>query len=168
MYALAPHVQGFATEAVARPSFYSVYIDREGVHLGFFEQRQHVSVFGQVVLHRLGRGASEARIFWRDVLRNSLLPAITMAGLLFGELVGGAVVTETVFGRAGLGSLTVNAVSSRDTPVLLGVVLIAATAYVVINLIVDLLYPVLDVRLRDQATAETADTPATTAKEAVR
>lgn len=114
------------------------------------------------------RGASEARIFWRDVLRNSLLPAITMAGLLFGELVGGAVVTETVFGRAGLGSLTVNAVSSRDTPVLLGVVLIAATAYVVINLIVDLLYPVLDVRLRDQATAETADTLATTAKEAVR
>lgn len=95
------------------------------------------------------RGASEARIFWRDVLRNSLLPAITMAGLLFGELVGGAVVTETVFGRAGLGSLTVNAVSSRDMPVLLGVVLIAATAYVLINLIVDLLYPVLDVRLRD-------------------
>ena len=73
-----------------------------------------------------------------------------------------------VFGRAGLGSLTVNAVSSRDMPVLLGVVLIAATAYVVINLIVDLLYPVLDVRLRDQATAETANTPATTAKEAVR
>ena len=91
-----------------------------------------------------------------------------MAGLLFGELVGGAVVTETVFGRAGLGSLTVNAVSSRDMPVLLGVVLIAATAYVVINLIVDLLYPVLDVRLRDQAAAETANTPATTAKEAVR
>lgn len=126
------------------------------------------------------RGASEARIFWRDVLRNSLLPAITMAGLLFGELVGGAVVTETVFGRAGLGSLTVNAVSSRDMPVLLGVVLIAATAYVVINLIVDLLYPVLDVRLRDQAAAQTATTPAaleeqtaahtpaTTAKEAVR
>ena len=88
-----------------------------------------------------------------------------MAGLLFGELVGGAVVTETVFGRAGLGSLTVNAVSSRDTPVLLGVVLIAATAYVVINLIVDLLYPVLDVRLRDAGNA--TDT-ANTAKEAVR
>ena len=131
------------------------------------------------------RGASEARIFWRDVLRNSLLHAITMAGLLFGELVGGAVVTETVFGRAGLGSLTVNAVSSRDMPVLLGVVLIAATAYVVINLIVDLLYPVLDLRLRESTTgtagadtapsttdtataAETADPATTTAKEGVR
>ena len=101
------------------------------------------------------RGASESRIFWRDVLRNALLPAITMAGLLFGELVGGAVVTETVFGRAGLGQLTVNAVSSRDMPVLLGVVLIAAAAYVLINLIVDLLYPVLDVRLRDAASTAT-------------
>lgn len=101
------------------------------------------------------RGATEARIFWNNVLRNALLPALTMAGLLFGELVGGAVVTETVFGRAGLGSLTVNAVSSRDMPVLLGVVLIAATAYVVINLIVDLLYPVLDVRLRQPAKTST-------------
>lgn len=102
------------------------------------------------------RGASESRIFWRDVLRGALLPAITMAGLLFGELVGGAVVTETVFGRAGLGTLTVNAVSSRDTPVLLGVVLIAATSYVIINLIIDLLYPVLDVRLRETTVKERA------------
>lgn len=94
------------------------------------------------------RGASETRIFWSDVLRNALLPALTMAGLLFGELVGGAVVTETVFGRTGLGSMVVTAVSNRDTPVLLGVVLIAAVAYVTINLIIDLLYPVLDVRLR--------------------
>ncbi|QPK83604.1 ABC transporter permease [Corynebacterium qintianiae] len=98
------------------------------------------------------RGATETRIFWRDVLQNSLLPAVTMAGLLFGELVGGAVVTETVFGRPGLGSLVVTAVSNRDTPVLLGVVLIAAAAYVVINLVVDLLYPVLDVRLRGKVT----------------
>ena len=97
------------------------------------------------------------------MLRNALLPAITMAGLLFGELVGGAVVTETVFGRAGLGQLTVNAVSSRDMPVLLGVVLIAAAAYVLINLIVDLMYPVLDVRLRD-----TASTPTEKAKEGAK
>lgn len=107
------------------------------------------------------RGATETRIFWRDILRNALLPAVTMAGLLFGELVGGAVVTETVFGRAGLGALTVNAVSSRDTPVLLGVVLIAATAYVVINLIVDLLYPVLDVRLRKVPNTQAASAPTT-------
>ena len=94
------------------------------------------------------KGASEAWIFWRNVLRNAVLPALTMVGLLFGELVGGAVVTETVFGRAGLGNMTVQAVSNRDTPVLLAVVVIAATVYITINLIVDLLYPVLDVRLR--------------------
>lgn len=94
------------------------------------------------------RGATETRIFFSDVLRNATLPALTMAGLLFGELVGGAVVTETVFGRTGLGSMVVTAVSNRDTPVLLGVVLIAAASYVLINLVVDLLYPVLDVRLR--------------------
>lgn len=99
------------------------------------------------------RGASESWIFWRNVLRNAMLPALTMAGLLFGELVGGAVVTETVFGRNGLGFLTVEAVSNRDTPVLLAVVVIAATLYVTINLIVDLLYPVLDVRLRRKANA---------------
>lgn len=97
------------------------------------------------------KGASEAWIFWRNVLRNAILPALTMVGLLFGELVGGAVVTETVFGRAGLGNMTVQAVSNRDTPVLLAVVVIAATAYIIINLIVDLLYPVLDVRLRRKA-----------------
>lgn len=96
------------------------------------------------------RGAGEARIFWRNVLRNATLPALTMAGLLFGELISGAVVTETVYGRTGLGSLVVTAVSNRDTPVLLGVVLVAAVAYVVINFIVDMLYPVLDVRLRGE------------------
>ena len=94
------------------------------------------------------RGASEMWIFFRNVLRNALLPTLTMAGILFGELVGGAVVTETVFGRAGIGAMTVNAVANRDTPVMLAIVVIAAAIYVLINLIVDLLYPVLDARLR--------------------
>ncbi|MBZ8178259.1 ABC transporter permease subunit [Corynebacterium sp. 3HC-13] len=97
------------------------------------------------------RGASRWWIFSRNIFRNALLPTLTMAGLLFGELVGGAVVTEAVFGRAGIGHLTVNAVANRDTPVLLAVVIIAATTYVIINLIVDLLYPVLDPRLRRKA-----------------
>lgn len=99
------------------------------------------------------RGAGEAWIFWRNILRNAMLPALTMAGLLFGELVGGAVVTEAVFGRAGIGQMTVQAVANRDTPVLLAVVVIAATLYVLINLIVDLLYPVLDPRLRRKVRA---------------
>ncbi len=99
------------------------------------------------------RGAGEGWVFWKNVLRNAMLPTLTMAGLLFGELVGGAVVTEAVFGRAGVGQMTVQAVSNRDTPVLLAVVVIAATAFVLINLLVDLLYPVLDPRLRKKVQA---------------
>lgn len=94
------------------------------------------------------RGAGTAWLLWRAVARNALLPTLTMAGLLFGELVGGAVVTETVFGRPGIGQLTAQAVAGRDTPVLLAVVVISTVAFVVINLVVDLLYPVLDPRLR--------------------
>ncbi|PFG28172.1 ABC transporter permease [Corynebacterium renale] len=102
----------------------------------------------------VARGASRSWVFFRNIMRNALLPAVTMAGLLFGELVGGAVVTEAVFGLQGVGSLTVDAVAYRDTPVLLAVVVFAATTYVIINLIVDLLYPVIDPRLR--ATKKTA------------
>lgn len=94
------------------------------------------------------RGATTSWLLWRNVARNALLPTLTMAGLLFGELVGGAVVTETVFARPGIGQLTAQAVANRDTPVLLAVVVISTVAFVIINLIVDLLYPVLDARLR--------------------
>lgn len=94
------------------------------------------------------RGASTSWLVWRTVARNALVPTLTMAGLLFGELVGGAVVTEAVFARAGLGHLTAQAVANRDTPVLLAVVILSTVVFVAINLVVDLLYPVLDPRLR--------------------
>ena len=96
-----------------------------------------------------------------------MLPALTMAGLTFGELVGGSVVTEAVFARHGIGALTADAVANRDTSVLLAIVVLAAAVFVLINLIVDLLYPVLDVRLREgnhdsahSNTTATADNPA--------
>lgn len=110
------------------------------------------------------RGASTPWLLWRNVARNALLPTLTMAGLLFGELVGGAVVTETVFGRAGIGQLTAQAVANRDTPVLLAVVVISTVAFVAINLVVDLLYPVLDARLRT-TTLRAGDAPTTRATE---
>lgn len=101
------------------------------------------------------RGASRHWVLWRNVLRNAMLPALTIAGLTFGELIGGAVVTEAVFSRAGIGAMTVEAVSNRDTPVLMAVVVISAAVYVLVNLAVDLLYPVLDPRLRHRAAATT-------------
>ena len=94
------------------------------------------------------KGASEGWLLINSVIRNASLPALTIAGLLFGELVAGAVVTETVFGRNGLGSLTAQAVANRDNPVLLAIVVIATIGFVVVNLIVDLLYPIVDPRLR--------------------
>ena len=94
------------------------------------------------------KGASDSWILWRNVFKNALLPTITVAGVLFGELVGGAVVTETIFGRNGIGRIAEQAVANQDTVVLQAVVLLTAAVFVVVTLIVDLLYPVLDPRLR--------------------
>lgn len=94
------------------------------------------------------KGASPSWVLWHSVTRNALLPTLTIAGVLFGELVGGAVVTETVFGRPGIGRITEQAVANQDIPVLQGIVVLAAFTFVVVNLAVDLLYPVLDPRLR--------------------
>jgi peptide/nickel transport system permease protein len=94
------------------------------------------------------KGASRHGVLWRHVARNALLPTLTIAGVLFGELLAGAVVTEAVFGLNGLGSLTQQAVGNQDTAVLQALVVISAAAFVLINLAVDLLYPILDPRLR--------------------
>jgi peptide/nickel transport system permease protein len=94
------------------------------------------------------KGASPSWVLWRSVARNAVLPALTIAGVLFGELIGGAVVTETVFGRPGIGRATEQAVANQDIPVLQGIVVLAAVTFVIVNLVVDLLYPVLDPRLR--------------------
>ena len=93
------------------------------------------------------KGASQLQVLLRHAARNAVLPVLTMGGMLFGELLAGAVVTEAVFGLNGLGSLTQQAVGNQDTAVLQAVVMVSATAFVTINLIVDLLYPWLDPRL---------------------
>jgi ABC-type dipeptide/oligopeptide/nickel transport system permease component len=84
----------------------------------------------------------------RHALRNALIPVVTIVGLQFSALLGGAVVIETVFSRKGIGSLAVQAVKGQDFQLVQGTVLFAATAYVVMNLIVDILYGVLDPRIR--------------------
>ncbi|MDK1229202.1 ABC transporter permease [Cronobacter turicensis] len=93
------------------------------------------------------KGASHRGVLWRHVARNALLPVLTVAGLLLGELIAGALVTETVFGLNGLGQLTRDAVNNQDLAVLQAIVLVAALGFVLINLLVDLLYPLLDPRL---------------------
>ncbi|MFE7444513.1 ABC transporter permease [Streptomyces chartreusis] len=93
------------------------------------------------------RGADERYIFGRGVLRNSSLPVLTMLGLAVGELIAGSVVTEAVFARNGIGQITLNAVNTQDLPVVQGVVLVATTGYVLVNLVVDVVYPLVDPRI---------------------
>lgn len=94
------------------------------------------------------KGASRNRVLWRHVARNAMLPTLTIAGILLGELIAGALITETVFGRSGLGQLTLQAVLNQDVAVLQAIVVISAAAFVSLNLLVDLLFPLLDPRLK--------------------
>ncbi|MDX3074207.1 ABC transporter permease [Streptomyces sp. NPDC088354] len=93
------------------------------------------------------KGAGRRRIHLRHALRNASLPALTVVGLLVGQLVAGSVVVETVFARDGLGRVTVAAVTAQDLPLVQGVVVFGALIFVLANLAVDLVYPLLDPRI---------------------
>jgi peptide/nickel transport system permease protein len=94
------------------------------------------------------KGLSEWRVIRGHVLRNALIPVVTVLGLQLGTLIGGAVITEYVFALPGVGRLVVDAVFARDYPLVQGVVLLIAGAFIASNLLVDLLYGLIDPRLR--------------------
>ncbi|MBF6241001.1 ABC transporter permease [Nocardia otitidiscaviarum] len=100
------------------------------------------------------KGASRWWVQRRHILRPALGPALTIAGLWVGGVLAGSVVVETVFARAGIGRLTQNAVLYQDIPVVLGIVLLTALVYVLVNLLVDLAYPLLDPRIIDSSRAK--------------
>lgn len=94
------------------------------------------------------KGQVERVVILKHALRNALIPIITIVGIQFGHLVGGAILTESVFSIPGMGRLAVDAIKARDYPIVQGAVLYIAMAYVVINLLVDLLYAWVDPKLR--------------------
>jgi ABC-type dipeptide/oligopeptide/nickel transport system permease component len=94
------------------------------------------------------KGLSTTAVLVRHALRNALIPIITILGLQFGTLLAGTIVTETIFSWPGIGRLTVLAISSRDYPLLQGCILVIALSYVLVNLLTDLLYAVIDPRVR--------------------
>lgn len=96
------------------------------------------------------KGATEWAVVFRHALRNALMPLVTVIGLDFGALVGGAIVTEKLFRWPGLGQLSIDAVFDRDGPVILGTVIVASTAIVLANIVVDLSYALLDPRVRSK------------------
>jgi peptide/nickel transport system permease protein len=94
------------------------------------------------------KGVSERRVVYRHALRAALTSVVTQLGIDIGVLLGGAVVTENIFGLPGLGQLAVQSVTQQDLPVIIGIVMLAAAFVVVCNFAVDLLYAVLDPRVR--------------------
>ncbi len=94
------------------------------------------------------KGLSEAQVVWRHALRNAALPVVTVVGMQLGALLGGAVITETVFSWPGIGSLMVESIQRRDYPVVQGCVLLVSVTYVLVNTATDLLYAWLDPRVR--------------------
>ncbi|MEV4156950.1 ABC transporter permease [Nocardia salmonicida] len=104
----------------------------------------------------VAKGATRLWVLVREVLKNAALPALTIAGVTFGNLLAGAVIVETVFSRAGLGRLTETAVRTQDVPLVQAVVVFAALVFVTVNFLVDLVYPLADPRLRSRVRARTS------------
>jgi ABC-type dipeptide/oligopeptide/nickel transport system permease component len=96
----------------------------------------------------LAKGLSPTTVIFRHAFRNALIPIITILGLQFGTLLAGTIVTETIFSWPGIGRLTVQAISARDYPLLQGCILVIAVSYVLVNLLTDVLYAVIDPRVR--------------------
>ncbi|MFE0020487.1 ABC transporter permease [Amycolatopsis sp. NPDC059021] len=102
------------------------------------------------------KGASRLRVHFGHILRNAAVPALTVAGVVAGNLLAGSVITETVFSRDGVGRVTAAAVTNQDIPVVQAVIVLAALVFVVLNLVVDLLYPLLDPRIAATKAPEVA------------
>jgi ABC-type dipeptide/oligopeptide/nickel transport system permease component len=96
------------------------------------------------------KGITERAVLFRHAFPNALIPVITIFGLQFGSLLAGTIVTETIFAWPGIGRLAVQAISARDYPLLQGCILLIAVSYVVVNLLTDLVYAVVDPRVRLQ------------------
>jgi peptide/nickel transport system permease protein len=133
------------------------YLILPSVTLGLFQAALLARLTRSMMLETLGddyvrtaraKGLGEHAVVVRHALRNALIPLLTVIGLIFATLMGGAVITEQVFNIPGVGRMLIQAVARRDYPVVQGVVMIVAGLYVLINLLVDMLYGYLDPRLR--------------------
>jgi peptide/nickel transport system permease protein len=133
------------------------YLILPSVTLGLFQAALLARLTRSMMLETLGddyvrtaraKGLAEPAVVIRHAFRNALIPLLTVIGLIFAALMGGAVITEQVFNIPGVGRMLIQAVARRDYPVVQGVVMIVAALYVLINLVVDMLYGYLDPRLR--------------------
>ncbi|WP_394713669.1 ABC transporter permease [uncultured Roseibium sp.] len=137
-----PWLRGLLLPALALGSGYVALISRIG-------RASLVEVLQQDYIRTArAKGGATVTILFRHALKNAAVPIVTVVGLGIGLLIGGAVVTETVFALPGIGRLAADAILRRDYPVIQGVVLLFSFSYMLINLLVDLIYPFLDPRIR--------------------
>ena len=115
------------------------------VRAGMIEELQE-----EYVKTARAKGLPESKVLLKHALKNSLIPVVTVIGLQFGTLLAGAIITETIFSWPGIGRLTVQAINSRDYPLVQGCILMIASTYVAVNLLTDLVYGFLDPRIKYQ------------------
>lgn len=126
-----------------------------GTHTAAATLRMARTCFLQVLREKYiqtarAKGLSPARVLLFHVLKNAMIPIVTLVGLDFGSMLGGAVLTETVFGWDGIGRFAVDGLFKRDYPVILGTILFGAVVFVLVNLLIDLIYAYLDPRIEHQ------------------
>ena len=102
----------------------------------------------EYILTARSKGLSSSAVMLRHALRNALIPAVTLLGVMFGNLIGGAVLTETIFARLGIGAMYVTAVLNKDFTLVQGTTLFIALSYVFINIVIDIIYVYIDPRIR--------------------
>jgi peptide/nickel transport system permease protein len=123
----------------------------EGMRVARIMRASVIDTLGQgYIVTARAKGLTRRAIIWRHILRNSSLPLVTVAGYAFGAALGGTVLLETVFTWPGLGLLLIEAIRMRDNMTVIGIVIFSALAVIVMNFIVDLLYALLDPRIRTQ------------------
>jgi len=113
------------------------------VRAGMIEELQE-----EYIMTARAKGLSEFKVLFKHALKNGMIPVVTVIGLQFGTLLAGAIITETIFSWPGIGRLTIQAINSRDYPLVQGCILAIACTYVVVNILTDLFYGFLDPRIR--------------------
>ena len=154
---LAPLLHGEVATAVRNLPQAALHLLLPAVTVCFFSLARNVRLVRSSMLEVLGldfvrtaraKGLAERQVVVRHALRNAWLPVVTIIGLEFGFLLGGVVVVETIFAWPGVGRLIFNAINQRDIPLVQAVVILLAVAFVLLNLLVDILYVRLDPRVR--------------------
>lgn len=153
LYLLAFRLSIFPLGAVSQPDWvvlpaFSLAFTGAGFYTRMGRSSVLTGLAEDYVRTARAKGLSEGRVLFRHVLRNAMRPIVTMAGLDFATLMGGVLVTEQVFGIPGLGSLAWNAILANDLPILEGVVIVVGAFVVVSTIVVDIVYTMLDPRVR--------------------